>query len=751
VPMPAAHANARPADRGWAAAPSPAAQDPRSPQVWHGSGSGDWSTPSYHGRPARDDPRHGESGPPQADNQVPTRGRTLRYAAGLDGLRALAVTAVLVYHLNAGWLPGGFLGVDVFFVLSGFLITSILATEWSTSGQVRIGRFYVRRARRLLPALITMLATVVLVTAAVAPDELRRLRGDVAAALTYSTNWTQIIWQRSYFEQLGRPSLLQHLWSLAVEEQFYLLWPLVLVVCLRTGGRRRALRITLVGIVASAALMAWLFASYADPGRAYYGSDTHASGLLVGAALALATVLRRPARRDRRPAPLGLTVNSPSWPLDVAALLGAVIVGYFVTRTNYFAMELYRGGFLLVALGSAAIVLAAGRRGTLTARLLGMPLLCWIGVRSYAIYLWHWPVFMLSRPRLDYPSDGLPLMVLRVGLTVALADLSYRFIEHPIRTQGFVAYVRSGLRRVRRGRLGRPAFLMASLAALGLIVGQVVALPRPTAGTASGIPTDLSVRPTRAVTPGPPASPSAHSPSPGAPVTRSAAPFARPIRVTVFGDSQGMTLLLNKPAGLDGSLTLTDGTVEGCGFLLGKITSRRGPSWDLGASCGTWADQWRTNEARSHPQIALVEVGAWDVFDLKVGDGATMAFGSPAWDAYYTQQLNQAVSLLIGGGAQVALLGLPCYRPIDGGGLIALPERGDDQRTQHLNVLLRAAAAKNPERVFMVNPPAQFCTDPAIASNTAYRWDGVHYYKPGAALMFQAITPQLLAIPRPPR
>ena len=128
-----------------------------------------------------------------------------------------------------------------------------------------------------------------------------------------------------------------------------------------------------------------------------------------------------------------------------------------------------------------------------------------------------------------------------------------------------------------------------------------------------------------------------------------------------------------------------------------------------------------------------------------------MAFGSPAWDAYYTQQLNQAVSLLIGGGAQVALLGLPCYRPIDGGGLIALPERGDDQRTQHLNVLLRAAAAKNPERVFMVNPPAQFCTDPAIASNTAYRWDGVHYYKPGAALMFQAITPQLLAIPRPPR
>jgi hypothetical protein len=211
-----------------------------------------------------------------------------------------------------------------------------------------------------------------------------------------------------------------------------------------------------------------------------------------------------------------------------------------------------------------------------------------------------------------------------------------------------------------------------------------------------------------------------------------------------------MTLLLNKPAGLDGSLTLTDGTVEGCGFLLGKITSRRGQSRDLGASCSGWADQWRANQARSRPQIALVAVGAWDVFDLSIGDTGTMTFGSPAWDEYYAQQLDRAVRLLIAGGAQVALLGIPCYRPIDGGGLTALPERGDDQRTRHLNGLLRAAAAKNPQRVFMVNPAAQFCTNPAIATNTTYRWDGVHYDKLGSALMFQAITPQLLAIPQPP-
>ena len=741
--MPAAQAHARPADPGWATAPTSAAQAARSAQAWHGRGAGGWSTATYHGRPGRDDPPDEATTATAAEEQrpEPTRGRTLRYAGGLDGLRALAVTAVLIYHLNAGWLPGGFLGVDVFFVLSGFLITSLLAVEWVSTGTVRVGRFYVRRARRLLPALITMLLTVVFVTAAVAPSELRRLRGDVAAALTYSTNWTQIVWHRSYFEQLGRPSLLQHLWSLAVEEQFYLLWPLVLVLCLRTGGRRRALRVTLVGIVTSAAVMAWLFQSYPDPDRAYYGSDTHASALLVGAALALATALRRPVRGDRGPAPLRMTVNSPTWPLDVAALLGAAVVGYFLTHASYFSAGLYRGGFLLVAIGSAAIVLAAARRGTVTARLLGTPLLCWIGVRSYAIYLWHWPVFMLSRPRLDYPSDGLPLMVLRVGLTVAIADLSYRFIERPIRTQGFGVYVRSVLGRFRRRRFAQPTVLIAFMGALVLVVGQFVALPRPAAESASGVPTN-EARPSLAVTASPPA-----SPTPGA---ASGPPFARPVRVTVFGDSQGMTLLLNKPSGLDGSLTLTDGTVEGCGFLLGKLTSRRGPSRDLSSACGTWADQWRSTEARNRPQIALVEVGAWDVFDLSIGDTGTMTFGSADWDGYYAQQLEQAVSLLIAGGAQVALLGVPCYRPIDAGGQTALPERGDDQRTRHLNVLLRAAAAKNPQRVIMVNPPDQFCTDPAIAANTAYRWDGVHYDKLGAALMFQAITPQLLTIPRPP-
>jgi peptidoglycan/LPS O-acetylase OafA/YrhL len=705
--MPAAHAYARPADDGYDG----------------------WSLPAYHGRPGPTEPAD------LADLPVgpePRRSGTLRYAGGLDGVRALAVTAVLVYHLGARWLPGGFLGVDVFFVLSGFLITSLLATEWDARGRIDIGGFYLRRARRLLPALFVMLGTVVLVTSAVAPDELPRLRGDVGAALAYSTNWTQIAWHRSYFEALGRPSLLQHLWSLAVEEQFYLLWPVLLLLCLRFGGRRRALWVTGAGIITSTAAMAWWFQPYQDPGPVYYGSHTHAGGLLVGAALALVVTARAAPRAQAR----ARIADSSGWLLDALALAGALVVGYFFVRFGYFSAQLYRGGFLVVAVGAAAVVLAAGRPGTATSRLLGVAPLRWIGVRSYAIYLWHWPVFMLSRPQLDYPSNGLPLLVLRVGLTLVLADLSYRFVERPMRTNGVFASIGALLRRVRRWRLAPLGVLAIGAGTVVLVTAQLTALPRVTSGDAS----------TRS------ALPAVSTPAPSAVLTPiGGTPFGRPVRVTVFGDSQGMTLLLNRPPGLDASFTLSDGTVEGCGFLLGRINSSRGPSRDLGASCATWADQWRRNETRSRPQIALVEVGAWDVFDLKVGDGVVLTFGSPGWDAYYTQQLDQAVALLIQGGAQVALLGVPCYRPVDGGGLVALPERGDDRRTRHLNALLRAAAAKNPHRVFMIDPPAQFCTDPAVATSTSYRWDGVHYYKPGAALVFQAITPQLLAVPQPPR
>jgi hypothetical protein len=234
-----------------------------------------------------------------------------------------------------------------------------------------------------------------------------------------------------------------------------------------------------------------------------------------------------------------------------------------------------------------------------------------------------------------------------------------------------------------------------------------------------------------------------------APIAVSAAPtgrpFGQPVRVAVFGDSQGMTLLLNKPAGLGRYLKITDATLEGCGIMLNRVSSRSGERRNLSDACPNWQRAWADRARTLRPQIALVMLGAWDVFDLTV-DGSKIVFGTPAWDARFTDALGRGLDVLRRADAQIALSLLPCYRPVRGSAGL-WPERGDDQRTRHVNTLLRAAAAADPGRVFLVEPPSAFCSDPAIGANVRYRWDGVHYYRPGAKLYFTSVTPQLLAIP----
>src|SRR5262245_59947737 len=222
---------------------------------------------------------HPEAMPPPARTWLP-------YVPCLDGLRALAVVAVLLYHADVAWLPGGFLGVDVFFVLSGYLITALLLAEWHAHRSIDLPRFWLRRARRLLPALFAVIAIALAFALVWLPDEVANLRGDALAALAYVTNWHLIFKQDSYFETIGRPSLFQHLWSLAVEEQFYLLWPPLLLVLLRQRGRRGALAVALIGAAASAALMMLLYQPDVDPSRLYYSTDTRAFAPLLGAALA---------------------------------------------------------------------------------------------------------------------------------------------------------------------------------------------------------------------------------------------------------------------------------------------------------------------------------------------------------------------------------------------------------------------------------------------------------------------------------
>ncbi len=668
----------------------------------------------------------------------------LGYQAGLDGLRAVSVLAVVLYHLRLDWIPGGFLGVEVFFVISGFLITALLIEERDRHGSISLRQFWLRRARRLLPALWLLLAAVTAYALWRAPDALDTLRAEVLAALAYVTNWYLVFSEQSYFDQLGRPPLFQHLWSLAVEEQWYLLWPVVFAGLVRwVRGDARRLVLPLLGLAAaSSALMALLFVPETDPSRVYYGTDTRAAGLLVGAALACWWA----PWRGRRP---GFTRSGPE--LEALGLLAVGVLVLCFLKVDEFLPGLYRGGFLLVALVTAvAIAAVVDPRSSALRAALGWSPLRWIGVRSYGLYLWHWPVFWVLRPQ-DVGIDGWPLIVVRLGVTVLLTEVSFRLVETPVRSGALGRLWRTDRPRLVLG--GGTA--LASVAVLGALV---LAHPVPPAPGASATESLAAAPPAVTTAPGlppvsiiPAAAPVAREveaeaagPEPAsAPVPQ--APLPR--RVVVVGDSVGRTMVRNAPPELARTLSLADGSIEGCGIVDGAIrtVARWRRSFD---GCAGWEQRWASAAIESRAEIALVTIGAWDVFDLQQGD-TRLVFGTPASDAYLRGRIAAGIAALRATGAKVALLEVPCFRPVDGGGLRALPERGDRARTARLNRLLQEAAAADPTGVTFVRQPEAWCTDEAVATGLRYRWDGVHYDRPGAALVWEAVAPQLLAIDVP--
>jgi peptidoglycan/LPS O-acetylase OafA/YrhL/lysophospholipase L1-like esterase len=352
-----------------------------------------------------------------------------RYMPGLDGLRALAVLAVIAFHEQLGWAPGGLLGVGVFFTLSGYLITDLLLGQWATRGRLALADFWARRARRLLPALFVMLAVVTAWITLADRARLAGLRGAVAAAATYSSNWYLIVQGQSYFARFAPPAPLDHLWSLAVEEQFYLAWPWLLLaglVCVRRlrhgrpGGVAWLALPTLALAACSAGAMLALYHPGLDPTRVYEGTDTRASGLLIGAALAMAWSSRRAAAgRATRIA------------VDAAAFAGLGGILVMIWRTGEYSPFLYRGGLIVLSAASAAVIAAAATPGTLTGRMLGWGPMRWLGVRSYGIYLWHYPVIVLFTPA--NATENLARAAWQTVVTIAVAALSWRFIEEPIR------------------------------------------------------------------------------------------------------------------------------------------------------------------------------------------------------------------------------------------------------------------------------------------------------------------------------
>jgi peptidoglycan/LPS O-acetylase OafA/YrhL len=447
------------------------------------------------------------SAEPRWGRSLAARTSGLPYLPGIDALRALAVLAVLLYHAEVSWMPGGFLGVDVFFVISGYLITSLLLAERTRTGTIRLGAFWQRRARRLLPAVFVMIGVTLAASLLFLPDEVASLRGAAFASFGYVTNWFLIFSDQSYFESFGRPSLFRHLWSLAVEEQFYLLWPITFAAGMKVLGRRRLLWAVLGGIAASTALMWLLFQPGQDPSRVYYGTDTRLAGLLCGVALALVWHPRRLRAEVGRWAPLLL---------DVVGVVALVLLVRQLVVVSEFDSSLYRGGFLHLSVLTALVVAVTVHPAAHLGRILGgsgrgaNPLV-WIGVRSYSIYLWHWPVFMVTRPEQDIPLDGAPLLALRLALSFALGALSYRFVERPLR-DGALGRWLQGPRSVRGPAFQRVAFAgLASTAVVVLLGGAVMAADKPAeptlivAGTpgmdvASPPPTTTTVEPATTTT-----------------------------------------------------------------------------------------------------------------------------------------------------------------------------------------------------------------------------------------------------------
>jgi peptidoglycan/LPS O-acetylase OafA/YrhL len=467
---------------------------------------------------------------------------------GLDGLRALAVIAVIAFHEQLSAFTGGFLGVDVFFVLSGYLITDLLVAQWNRYGHLTLRGFWTRRARRLLPALGVLLVVVAAATAVIEPAQMTALRDALLAAVTYSSNWWQALAHHSYFTQFGPPPPLQHLWSLAIEEQFYLLWPLLLIGILKTcqSGRVRA-ALAWLGAALSVVAMALIYVPGADPSRVYYGTDTHASALFVGSALALTWPLRRMRALSRDDARVP----------DVLGLVGIAVLAWAMGHFTGTDPLLYPAGLLIAALAAGGVVLAAASPG-LISWTLGWSVLRWIGIRSYGIYLWHWPVIALTDAAYQRQSPPHWIWLPEAALSVALAAVSWRWLEEPIIRNGFRATVRSWSSPVRGSSAGThraPARVVragAGVAAL-VVVGTAaygVLLPHSSTGLAEQISEGIKVShqvPAGGTELGPPATSGPSAPAPSAsspaatagpsatpPATRAAAPPA-PARARVPG------------------------------------------------------------------------------------------------------------------------------------------------------------------------------------------------------------------------
>jgi peptidoglycan/LPS O-acetylase OafA/YrhL len=647
-------------------------------------------------------------------------GEGRRRHLGLDGLRGVTIVAVVLFHGGVG-LAGGALGVDLFLVLSGYLITTLLVRELSGSGRVDLGGFWGRRLRRLLPALLVVVTVVAVHGALAAGGDPAALRGDALATLGYVANWRFAVADGGYFAAFGAPSPLRHAWSLAVEEQWYLLWPPALWALWRLLGRRPvALTLTLL---AAAGASAGLMARWADDlDRVHYGTDTRAQGLLVGAALAVWLHHR----------PIGSWSRASRRRVALAAVPALVLVGVAFVVAGGTEAWLYRGGHLAFALLAALVLVGALLPGPVRMALSPRPLRRLGGI-SYGLYLWHWPIFVWLTPT----SAGLsswPLFAVRVAVSLGLAVASARWVERPFR------------RRHAR-RLPHPG--LAALAATGIaalvVVGSAAVVPdEPETALAASpeLPQGFDLEAATAAVAISARTPTTPPPPTGLPAATPAPPDGV-VAVAVVGDSTGWTLAWENPR-VDG-IRITNGSLLGCGIDPAPIVVADAAVVVEGdpVPCGAPAEAlWHAGIDRATPDVVVLTMGAWEVFDRWPEGGTRLDVGTPEWRAWLDGSLERVAGTLVQWApqARIAITDVPCFdEREDWLGGPASP-RNDPARVGAVNEVLQGFAAANPDRITVV-PMASWVCPGGVAlvevDGVTMRPDGVHVADEGAELLWE--------------
>ena len=397
--------------------------------------------------------------------------KPVRHIASIDGLRAIAVTAVVLYHLGISWLPGGFLGVDLFFVISGYVITRLILDSINKSGALDLRGFYWARLRRIYPGFLFMVFSTIIFIGVWAPEAIKRFLTDLPYALIGMMNWALVARQQDYFESIGRPPLLQHTWSLAVELQFYLIWPIILLTVLKYFGKANVARAALIIAMFSGAALFFVSlqldaANAQQVSHIYFGTDTHSLGLFLGSALAVSWI------------PQNLSSNIAKRAQDVIdgigvfGLLGLMATFLFIDASN---ATLYQIAFPLAAIFGCLVIISLVHPASRFAPLISSAPFTWVGQRSYGIYIWHWVVFQVTRPSVDLTGETWALYLARVLLVLALADISLRWVEIPFRQGNIQNWVRGIKYRAPRVQLRHKAYILLSITSLLAVSASISA------------------------------------------------------------------------------------------------------------------------------------------------------------------------------------------------------------------------------------------------------------------------------------